>query len=114
MTIKSGIADNNNLLASGDNTLLSPSADQRMTVTSGAFSETTGAAETIELFISPNATSASGKRFAKMVFSPDEDKSPVAIFNRAIGAGNFLVAKATNGNRVNADLTFTLYDGDDL
>lgn len=114
MTILSGIAKNNTVLASGDNTLLSPSASQRFVVSSAVFNETTGAAETVELFIGTSATSVTAKRFKKMVFSPNEDKAPTAIFNRAIPASSFLIAKSATGARVNVDITYTLFDGDDL
>lgn len=114
MTILAGVAENNKLLATGDNTLLSPSASQRFVVSSAVFNETTGASETVELFIGTSATSVTAKRFKKMGFSPNEDKSPVAMFNRAIPASSFLIAKAAGNNLVNVDLTYTIYDGDDL
>lgn len=114
MTIKSGIGANSIVVGSGDTTLLNPSSDERFVVSSGTFHEQTGAAETVELFISPDATSAAGERFQEMKFSPDETKNPVSIYNRAVTAGSFLIAKAATGGRVEANLTFTLYDGDEL
>ena len=114
MTIKAGIAANNLEVASTDTTLLNSSASERKVVESISLNEQTGAAETVELFVSTSATSAAGDRIATLVFAPNETKNPVAGFNRAIPSGSYLIAKGTTGALVGVNLTFTLYNGEDL
>ncbi len=114
MTIKVGNAANGLEIAATDTTLLSSDALERKVISSATLHEQTGAAETVELFLSADATSAAGERIDILKFSPDETKNPVSLFNRAIPASTFLVAKATTGVRVECNITFTLYNGDDL
>ena len=93
-----------------DTTLLHPTAG-RAFVSVASLHEQTAAVETLELFISTDATSAAGERIDLLTFAASETKSPGSLI-RGIPSGYYLIGKATNGSRVMASLTYTQYSGD--
>lgn len=112
MAIRSGISTGLISVTAADVTLLAAAAGTRIVVTAADFSEHTSAVETVELFLSTDATSASTERIDELIFEADEQKSPISALG-AIAEGSFLIANGLTGALVNAKLTYTLYTGDD-
>lgn len=112
MGIKTNISNNSTVIGTGDTVLLSSSALERKAITFCSFHEQTGAGESVELFISTDATSVAGERVDKLVFSPNETKNPISAL-LSIPANSFLLGKATAGAQVEVNISFTLYDGTD-
>lgn len=95
-----------------DTTLLNPSAPvERVSV--GAFSVhndgSAGGNVTVEIFISPNATSASGKRVAYYVIRDNESVDINELIGEGLADTQFLIAKA-DVTGANAHVTVTEYD----
>ncbi len=109
MTIKSNNTANVLILVT-DTTLLNPITG-RASITFASLHEQTGAQETLELFLSTDATSASGERIDKLVFAADETQSPISLAGLTIPSGSFLIAKGTAGSLVKADISYTQYTG---
>ncbi len=112
MGIKTNNAVNGVLILITDTTLLNAASDERYAVTFGNLHEQTGAAETVELYISTDSSSAVGERFDTLKFAPNETKNPVSILI-SIPAGSYLIAKGLVGSLVECNLSYTLYNGDD-
>lgn len=98
------------LITSSDTTIINPTTG-RIVISSGLLTEQTGNAETLELFISTDASSAAGERLEKLVFAADEPLDPISLPDRGIPSGSFLIGKATTGNRVKAYITYTQFTG---
>ena len=109
MAIKGNNAVTGVLILNTDTTLLNPTTG-RAAVTFASLHEQTGAEETIELFISSDASSAAGERIDKIVLAANETTQPVSML-LTIPDDFFLIAKATTGSRVECNLTFTQYTG---
>lgn len=109
MSIKSGNSANV-LVLSTDTVLLNPTTGRAM-ITFASLHEQTGAAETIELFVSTDNSSASGERIDKLIFAANETQDPISLAGLSIPSGNFLLAKATTGSLVKAQISFTQYTG---
>ena len=109
MAIKSNNAANGLIIAATDTTLLNPITG-RAAITFASLHEQTGSSETIELFISPDSSSAAGERLDEIVFAANETIQPVSMLI-TVPDGNFLIAKATTGARVEANISFTQYTG---
>lgn len=107
MTIKSGNSANVLILV-GDTTLLNPTTGRAM-ITAAVLHEQTGASETLELFVSTDASSAAGERIDKLVFAANETQAPISLAGLSIPSGSFLIGKGTAGSLVKAKLTFTQY-----
>ncbi len=108
-SIKTNQAANGIVIGSGDTTLLNPTAG-RGAVTFASLHEQTGATETIELFISPDATSAAGERLDTIIFAADETLQPASML-LTVPSGFFLIGKATTGGLVESNISFTQYSG---
>jgi len=109
MAIKSNNAANVLVLVT-DTTLLNPTTG-RASITFASLHEQTGAQETIELFVSTDASSATGERVDKLIFAADETISPTSLAGLTIPSGSYLIAKGTTGSLVKADLSYTQYSG---
>ena len=109
MAIKSNNAANVLVLVT-DTTLLNPTTG-RASITFASLHEQTGAQETIELFVSTDASSAAGERIDKLIFAADETISPTSLAGRTIPSGSYLIAKGTTGSLVTVDLSYTQYSG---
>lgn len=109
MSIKMGNSVEVLILAT-DTTILNPTTG-RVVITSVILSEQTGAQETLELFISTDATSASGERIEKLVLAADETTDPISMPDRGIPEDSFLIGKATTGSLVKAYVTYTQFTG---
>jgi hypothetical protein len=109
MAIKSGNSAEALVLIT-DTTLLSPTTG-RGVITSLILSEQTGAGETIELFISTNASSVAAERIETITLSANESTEPLSMPDRGIPDGSYLIAKGTTGSIVTAYLTYTQYSG---
>lgn len=110
MAIKSGLSAEALVLVT-DTALLNPSTGRAL-VTSLILSEQTGAQETVEIFISTDAVSASGERIEIITLAANESSDPITMPDRSIPSGSYLIAKATTGSLVTAYLTYTQYTGD--
>ena len=111
MSIKTNQTTDLILIGSSDTTLLNPTQG-RAGISFGSLHEQTGAAETVELFVSTDGTSAAGERIDTLTFAADETKNPISMTGRAIKQNQFLLAKATTGNLVSATVSYTQYSGD--
>ena len=109
MAIKGNNPINGVLILATDTTLLNPTTG-RAAVTFASLHEQTGAAETVELFISPDATSTAGERIDEVVFAADDTFQPVSML-LTVAQDEFLIAKGTTGSLVEANLSFTQYTG---
>ena len=109
MSIKSNNSANVLILVT-DTTLLNPTAG-RASITFASLHEQTGVQETLELFVSTDATSAAGERIDKLVFAGDETINPTSLAGLTIPSGSYLIAKGTTGSLVKADLSYTQYTG---
>jgi len=109
MTIKGGNTANVLILVT-DTTLLNPTTG-RAVITFASLHEQTGAEETLELFISTDASSAAGERIDKLIFPANETQSPTSLAGLSIPSGSYLIGKGTTGSLVKADLTYTQYTG---
>ena len=109
MAIKGNNSANGLLILSTDTVLLNP-VTGRANVTFASLHEQTGNSETLELFISPDATSVSGERLEKIIFAADETIQPISMLI-TIPDGQYLLAKATTGSRVECNLSYTQYTG---
>lgn len=110
MSIKSNNPANVLILIT-DTTLLNPTTG-RASITFASLHEQTGAAETVELFVSADETSAAGERIETVVLAANETKSPISLAGLTIPSGNYLIGKGTTGSLVKADLSYTQYSGD--
>ena len=109
MGIKSGNS-NDELVLSTDTVLLHPTTG-RAVITSAILSEQTGAQETIELFVSSDASSAAAERIEKLILTADETIDPISLPDRSIPDGSYLLAKGGTGSLVTAYITYTQYTG---
>lgn len=109
MPIKSGNSSSAVVLIT-DTTLLNPTTG-RAIVTSLVLSQTTGAGETVDLFLSSDASSATAERIERVVLAANETIDPASMVNFAIPDGYYLIAKGTTGSIVTAFLTYTQYTG---
>ena len=112
MTIKTNVAANSVSILATDTILLNSSADERKAISFASLHELTGLSETVELFISADSTSESGERLDKVSFGPNNTKNPLSMLLTVQG-GSYLIGKATNGARVECNISYTLYDGSD-
>ena len=110
MAIKGNQTANSVLVLSTDTTLLHPTTG-RAAITFASLHEQTGAQETVEFFISPDATSAAGERLEKVVFAANETIQPIALL-LTIPDDSYLIAKGTTGSLVECNLSYTQYTGD--
>jgi len=109
MTIKGGNTANVLILIT-DTTLLHPTTG-RAVITFASLHEQTGVEETLELFVSTDASSAAGERIQQLIFPANETQSPTSLAGLSIPSGSYLIAKGTAGSLVKADLTYTQYTG---
>lgn len=110
MAITTGNATNGIAIAATDTTILTAATATRVSITFASFHEQTGVAETVELFVSTDSSSAAGERLDKLIFAANETIQPVSALI-ALPAGSFLIGKATTGAVVECNLQFTLYTG---
>jgi hypothetical protein len=93
MAVKSGKPiEETRLSATTDSTVVSTGASETKEVYSLAVHDEGGAGATVDLYLSDNATSASGDRIERIVLAGDETKEfkPVAV-----GASKYLVIQST-------------------
>ncbi len=110
MTIQSNVTANGVLVLVTDTTLLNPTTG-RAAITFASMHEQTGGAETVELFLSADATSAAGERIDEVGFAANETKQPVSML-LTVPDGQFLIAKGTTGSLVKVNISYTQYTGD--
>ncbi len=110
MTISSA-QSSNVAVGSGDTTLLNPTSGRAM-ITLGSLHEQTGNTETVDLYISSDATSAAGERIDSLSFAANETKVPSSLQGMAVPSGYYLIGNAGTGARVMASITYTQYSGD--
>lgn len=108
MTIQSGNTVDV-VIGSGDTTILNPT-DGRALITSATVHEQTGATETLELFISADASSAAAERIDSLSFSAGETQAPLSLI-RAVPSGQYLIGNAGTGSQVMVSITYTQYSG---
>ncbi len=96
--------------ASTDFTVLNNISTGRWAVTIINIHANTAAGDTVELFVSPNATSASGKRIDKVVLAADETKS--SLFTTVVLSPNEqLIGRPIGATLLNLEAIYTAYDG---
>jgi len=95
-----------------DTTILqNTSTSDRWAVTSISLHEFGGTGDTVELFVSNDATSAAAERVDNIVLAANETEK--AIFpTLVLAAGQFLLANALTGSLVNVEAIYTIYSGD--
>ena len=111
MAITTGNSSNGVLVLITDTTLVTAAADTRRVITFASLHEQTGAAETVELFVSTDSSSAAGERLDKLVFAANETIQPASLFGLSIPAGSYIIGKGTTGSLVECNITTTLYTG---
>jgi hypothetical protein len=103
--------------ATTDTTLVQPSiAVNRLAVTAAILSNTESANREVELYESPNLTSASGTLVATYVLAAEETALIEEIIGQAYESGQNIIAVQTTGGAsagdVVARVTYTTYDGE--
>lgn len=96
---------------SGDVTVLNNDTSTRWAVGAINLHTETAVGDTVELFKSPDATSASGERIDRIVMAGD-DTQPGLFTPFNLEAGLFLIATSTTGGLVNIEAIYTAYTGD--
>lgn len=103
--------------ASSDTTLLQPSASfNRWAVTAAVLSNTQAANRIVELYESPNTTSAAGTLIASYTLAAGETVLVEEIIGQSYESAQNIIGKQTTGGAALADvvsrITYTTYDGD--
>lgn len=94
-----------------DFTILENTTTSRWAVTIINLHEHSGVGDTVDLFISADAVSASTERIDQLVLGANETKS--SLFTTAVlEAGEFLLGNAVTGALVNVEAIYTAYSGD--
>jgi hypothetical protein len=102
------------LNASTDTTLLaSVASPSRQAVTAFSLFNTTANARAIDIYESPDTTSAAGKKIASYTLAGNSSQDVTECIGQGYSAGQNIIAKQTTGgasaNDLNAKLTTTLY-----
>ena len=103
----SGIID----ATAADFTILQNTSSNRWAVTQIHLHADTAVGDTVELFSSPDATSAAGVRIDRVVMAGDDTQDALFV-TTILEAGRFLVGNATAGALVNVEAIYTIYTGD--
>lgn len=95
-----------------DTTILqNTSTSDRWAVTSISLHEYGGTGDTVELFVSNDATSSAAERIDKVVLATDDTEK--SLFpTLVLFASQYLLAKAATGSLVNVEAIYTVYSGD--
>lgn len=91
------------------------SAIERYAVTAFSCFNNSAAPVDINIFISPNLTSASGKKLGQYSIPANSDVDINSIVGQGFGTGNDLnvIATASTTGVINAKITIITYDGGD-
>ena len=106
--LSSGVQD----VGISDTAILNPTS-VRFAVTAAVLTNTADAARTVEIYESPDQTSASGELVATLVLDALEALPIEEVIGQSYNVGENLVAVASNGSGgdVKARLTYTHYTG---
>lgn len=110
MALKSDNSSGLISVANADTTILNNTTEGRWVVKQISLHDYNSGGDTVELFLSSDATSAAGERIDRIVLGANETKPGLFVpFN--IPAGSYLIAKATTGSRINVEAIYTSRDG---
>lgn len=94
-----------------DTTILQNTSQGRWTVSNLKAHDYGNTGDTVEIFISDDASSAAGERVDLIVLAPNETKQSLfAPFN--VESGMFLIANALVGDLLNVEAIYTTHTGD--
>lgn len=117
MAVRSGIGINvQDLAASASDAVILPDlgAGNRAMVTGLSIYNTTGGNAVVEIYESPDNTSAAGTLVATLTIATASSEQPVECIGQGYAAGRRLVAVVTTGGLSAGDLTakvtYTLYN----
>lgn len=111
MSIKNRLSNGTIDLGSGDTVIFTVAADTRIAVSD--FSSYATSAETVVYFRSPDDTSANGEEIDRKIFAVNEPADISKLVGKGFEAGERIVANST-GTGVNASMSFSLFDGEDV
>ncbi len=111
MSIKTRLSNPTVDVLASDTVIFTVDAASRIAVS--AFSCYAASATDVTFYSSPNNTSASGDILATKTFATDEEKDISEIIGQGFVAGRRIIAVG-DSTGVNATMTYTLYDGDDI
>ncbi len=111
MSIKGNNSSGLVAIPSGDVTILQNITTTRWAVTAIHVHDQLGVGDTVELFVSADATSAAGERIDKLVLGVDETKD-AAFVPVVLQAGEFLLGNGLAGGQLVVEAIYTIYDGD--
>ncbi len=94
-----------------DFTILENTSNSRWTVNIINLHEHGGVGDTVDLFKSPDATSAAGERIDQVVLAAN-DTIPSLFTPVNLAPGEFLLGNAVTGALVNVEAIYTAYSGD--
>lgn len=110
MAIKGNLSSGLVAATLADFTILENTSNGRFAIQSISLAEAAGTGDTIELFKSPDNTSAAGTRIDEIVLAADETKKAIFTpFNLA--KDEFLVGKALVGALANVEAIYIAYTG---
>jgi len=94
-----------------DFTILQNSTTTRWAVTIINLHDQLGAGDTVELFVSADASSAAAERIDNVVVAPNATE-PAEFTTVVLSSGQFLLGNAATGGQVVVEAIYTTYDGD--
>lgn len=111
MAIKTKLTTGTIDILASDTVLFTVDSGTRIAIS--AMTSDSTAATSVEYFVSPDNTSASGDRLSKLTFAVDDTLDISALISLGFSAGDRIIAKGV-GTGVNATIAYTLYSGDDV
>lgn len=111
MAIKTKLTTGTIDILASDTVLFTVDSDTRIAVS--AMTSNSTAATSVEYFVSPNDTSASGDRLDVHTFAVDDTIDISALISLGFSAGDRIIANGA-ATGVNATIAYTLYTGDDV
>lgn len=99
------------LASSGDFTILQNTTTGRVAFTAIDLHDYNGTGDTIDLFVSNDATSAVAERIEQIVLSPNETIAAIST-PVVLGVGQYLLGNALTGGTASVKGVYTAYTGD--
>lgn len=113
MTITSNVGLGVTAILATDTSLVVPaSPTQRLVISAFSIHNdgTAGATRTVELYLSPDTTSAAGDRVAYYAVGDDASVDVIELIGQGLEVGENIIGVAS-GTGLNAHITVTNYDG---
>jgi hypothetical protein len=113
MSIKGNVGNSVTTIGAGDQVVYEqPVTVERYAITAFNIFNNSASAVTVNLFSSPDLTSASGEKVAQYSIPANSDIDINALIGQGYMGFN-IIATASTGGVLNASITLTAYDGGD-